>query len=58
MAFAAPTKSKQATTNLAKSTWTPMNNSEANLQVVNLDVIDIIFFQCYIGVLYYMNARD
>ncbi|XP_076818163.1 F-box only protein 16-like [Clavelina lepadiformis] len=32
MAFAPPMKTK-ATTNLAKSTWTPMNHPEANLQV-------------------------
>jgi len=32
MAFAPPIKAK-ISTNLAKSTWTPMNHPEANLQV-------------------------
>ena len=33
MAFAPPTKNKLPSTNIAKSTWTPMNNSEANKEV-------------------------
>nr|XP_039258747.1 F-box only protein 16-like [Styela clava] len=33
MAFAPPTKNKQQTTNIAKSTWTPMTNTGANSQV-------------------------